>query len=55
MFYDFESIFLYFLASAALLQIGIVKDYALFGVKLFSLKFGWCKENDIFHVWVNDL
>ena len=32
-------------------KFGIAKNYALLGVNLFSLKFGWCKENDIFHVW----
>ena len=30
---------------------GIAKNYALFLGKLFSLKCGWCKENDILHVW----
>ena len=39
-----------FLTSGALLQNFIAKYYAFFGVNLFSLKFGWCKENDIFHV-----
>ena len=29
---------------------GIGKHYALFGVRYFLLKFGWCKENDIFPV-----
>ena len=28
----------------------IPKNYALFGVNLFNLKFGWCNENDIRHV-----
>ena len=42
--------FIEFLTSGALLQNFIAKYYALFWVYLFSLKFGWCKENDIFHV-----
>ena len=29
----------------------IARNYALFGVKFVTLKFGWGKENDIFHVW----
>ena len=29
----------------------IAKNNALFGVNILSLKFEWCKENDIFHVW----
>ena len=29
----------------------ISENYVLFGVNFFSLKFGWCKENIIFHVW----
>ena len=28
----------------------IVENYALIGVKFVCLKFGWCKENEIFHV-----
>ena len=32
-------------------EFGIAKNHALFWVTLFSLKLGWCKENDIFHVW----
>ena len=31
-------------------KIGIAKNNALFGVKLVSLKFGWCKENYILQV-----
>ena len=31
-------------------KLGIAKNYALFGVKVFNLKLGWCKENDIFHI-----
>ena len=31
-------------------EFGIAENYALFGVDLFCLKFGWCKENDILHV-----
>ena len=34
-------------------KFGIAENYALFGVKIVSPKFGWCKENDIFHVWYN--
>ena len=33
---------------------GIAKNYALFGVKFVSLKFGWCKENDILQVWLSE-
>ena len=29
----------------------IGKNYALFEVKFFRLKFGGCKESDILHVW----
>ena len=31
-------------------KFGIGGNYALFGVKFFRLKFGWCKGIDILHV-----
>ena len=46
-----ESILLYLLLTLLCPKFGIVKNYALFGVKFLRLKFGWCKENYIFHVW----
>ena len=31
-------------------KFGIAKNHALFGVHFFSLKLGWCIENDILQV-----
>ena len=31
-------------------KFGIAKNYALFWGDFFCLKFGWCKENVIWHV-----
>ena len=42
---------MFFLLSLPCRKLGIGNNYALFGVNLFCLKLGWCKENDIFHVW----
>ena len=45
------NIFIVFLLLSPLCRkFGIAKNYALFGVKQFCLKFGWCKENYILHV-----
>ena len=44
----FELILMYIVAFAAFSQIW---HWAHFWVKMFSLKFGWCKENDIQQVW----
>ena len=43
-----------FLLPLLCCKFGIVKNYALFQVNLFSLKFRWCKENDIYNVWFQD-
>ena len=41
---------MYFFYFAALLKICYCQKLRTSGVKLFNLKLGWCKQNDIFHV-----
>ena len=50
-FYWFWVNFIDFFAFAALSQIWYCQKLRTFWVNLFCLKLGWCKENDIFHVW----
>ena len=46
------SIFIVFFCFRGLVaNSNFAKMYALFGVNFFCLKFGWCKQNYIFHVW----
>ena len=40
----------FYCLSCFVANFGIGGNYALFGVRFFRLKFGWCKESDIFHV-----
>ena len=42
--------FLFFFNLLLCDKFSIAENYALFGVTVFTLKLGWCKENDIFHV-----
>ena len=51
-FNDFKSILFNVKLPLLCCTFSFAKNHLLFGVNFFSLKFGWCKENDIFHVCI---
>ena len=44
---------LYFFTTLLCREFSIAENHTLFGVQLFSLKLGWCKENYILQVCVS--